>query len=124
MNAARLRDHVVIAQAGAIAEGEARAVPLPGTAKDKLVLVRRNGVLRAFRDACPHYGDTPLAWRAGAYLNAGRDRIVCAAHGAEFDIETGRCVLGAALGLSLEMVSVTVNAAGDVLLEQQNKGEE
>lgn len=123
MSTARLRKGVVIARAGDIAEGEARAVPLPGTTRDKVVLVRRNGVLRAYRDACPHYGDTPLAWRADAYLNAARDRIVCAAHGAEFDIETGRCVLGAALGLSLEMLSVTVNAAGDVLLEQDNEEE-
>ena len=51
-------------------------------------------------DACPHYGDTPMAWRTDAYLNAARDRIVCASHGAEFEIETGLCVTGAALGQS------------------------
>jgi nitrite reductase/ring-hydroxylating ferredoxin subunit len=51
-------------------------------------------------------------------LNANRDRIVCASHGAEFEIETGRCVLGAALGKSLSPAPIEVSAAGEVYLSQ------
>jgi nitrite reductase/ring-hydroxylating ferredoxin subunit len=31
-----------------------------------------------------------MAWRTDAYLNAAGNRIVCASHGAEFEIETSR----------------------------------
>ena len=79
-------------------------------------MVRRHGALYAYWDACPHYGDTPMAWRTNEYLNADRDRIVCASHGAEFEIETGRCVLGAALGKSLSAAPIEVSAAGEVRL--------
>jgi len=99
-----------------IAEGEARAYPSPGASRTKVILVRRHGALHAYWDACPHYGDTPMAWRTDAYLNAHGDRIVCASHGAQFEIETGRCVLGAALGQSLRRAPIEVNASGEVRL--------
>ena len=101
-----------------IDEGEARAFAPPGGSGAKLFIVRRRGALFAYWDACPHYGDTPMAWRTHAYLNAGCDRIVCASHGAEFEIETGRCVLGAALGKSLSSAPIEVNAAGEVHLSR------
>jgi nitrite reductase/ring-hydroxylating ferredoxin subunit len=44
--------------------------------------VRRGEQLHAWRDACPHFGDTPMAWRKDAYLNGDATRIVCHAHGA------------------------------------------
>ena len=99
-----------------IAEGEALAFSSRPGSRTKVILVRRHGALHAYWDACPHYGDTPMAWRTNEYLNAGRDRIVCASHGAEFEIETGRCVLGAALGKSLSRAPIEVDAAGEVHL--------
>ena len=84
--------------------------------------MRRGGALHAWWDACPHYGDTPMAWRAGEYLNAARDRIVCASHGAEFEIETGVCTRGAALGQRLRRAQVRANASGEpVLLEHREE---
>jgi nitrite reductase/ring-hydroxylating ferredoxin subunit len=82
----------------------------------KIVLVRRQGRVFAYRDACPHYGDTPMAWRTDEYLNAERSHIVCASHGALFAIETGECVLGPALGKSLDPAPIRVTNEGDVLL--------
>src|SRR5579875_1897491 len=94
-------------------EGEARGFgPFAGS-RAKAFVVRREGRLYAYWDVCPHYGDTPLPWRADAYLNAAGDRIVCASHGAEFAIETGRCVLGAALGKSLQRAPIAVTPTGE-----------
>jgi nitrite reductase/ring-hydroxylating ferredoxin subunit len=45
-----------------------------------------------------------MAWRRDAYLNAAGDRIVCAAHGALFEIDTGLCVLGPCLGEQLQRI--------------------
>jgi nitrite reductase/ring-hydroxylating ferredoxin subunit len=49
-----------------------------------------------------------MAWRKDAYLNAAGDRIVCAAHGAQFDIESGVCTLGPCLGQRLQPVALIV----------------
>ena len=105
-----------LCQSGEITEGEARAFPSRPGSRAKLILVRRDGALYAYWDACPHYGDTPMAWRTDEYLNTNRDRIVCASHGAEFEIETGRCVLGAALGKSLIAAPIEVSETGEVCL--------
>ncbi len=109
-------DRHYLCRADEIVEGEARAFSSPTGSRTKLFVVRREAKLFAYWDACPHYGDTPMAWRNNEYLNASRDRIVCASHGAEFDIETGRCVLGAALGKSLTRASIKTSATGELYL--------
>lgn len=68
----------------------------------------REGQVRAFRDLCPHYGRTRLAWKRDAYLTADNARILCSAHGAEFDPITGNCIVGACLGQRLAAVPVRV----------------
>ena len=94
------------------------------TPNGRLFVVRSGGALQAYWDACPHYGDTPMAWRAGEYLNAARDRIVCASHGAEFDIQTGLCTKGAALGKRLTKAPVEMNVGGELVLRADNQEEE
>ncbi|MEZ5768060.1 MAG: hypothetical protein R3D80_10590 [Paracoccaceae bacterium] len=65
--------------------------------------------LFGWRNACPHYGNARMAWKKDEYLNGDRSRIVCGAHGAQFEIETGcACVLGPRLGRSLIPVPLTV----------------
>ncbi|HVW53866.1 MAG TPA: Rieske (2Fe-2S) protein [Trinickia sp.] len=83
---------------------------------DTLFVVRRGESLRAYRDACPHFGDTPMAWRKDAYLNGDGTRIVCHAHGAQFDIATGVCLLGPCLGQRLTPVEIEVTSSGDIML--------
>jgi len=58
-----------------------------------------------------------MAWRTDAYLNAAGDRIVCASHGSEFEIETGRCTIGAALGKSLKPAAIELTRGGEVILK-------
>jgi nitrite reductase/ring-hydroxylating ferredoxin subunit len=85
------------------------------TGQDSLLLVRRGEQVFAYVDRCPHH-DTPMAWRKDAYLNGPGDRIVCAAHGAQFEIDTGVCTLGPCLGQSLTALPLTRNAHGEVFL--------
>jgi nitrite reductase/ring-hydroxylating ferredoxin subunit len=49
-----------------------------------------------------------MAWRKNAYLNGDASKIVCAAHGAQFDLESGICTLGPCLGQGLQAVGITV----------------
>ena len=107
----------VLCKLNEIAEGEARAFGPFDRARTKAFVVRRGGRIHAYWDSCPHYGDTPMAWRTNAYLNAAGDRIVCASHRAEFEIDTGRCLLGAALGKALTPAPVEATASGELVLK-------
>ena len=110
----------VLCRLDEIGQGEARAFgPFGVGDRRKAFVVRRDGRLHAFWDACPHH-DAPMTWRTNAYLNGARDRIVCAVHGAEFEIETGRCLLGAALGQSLTPAPIEATPDGDVVFKRQD----
>jgi nitrite reductase/ring-hydroxylating ferredoxin subunit len=102
-----------LCRASDLPEGRSRGFDPTATGRDTLFVVRRNGV-HAWRNACPHWADTPMAWRKDAYLNADATRIVCAAHGAQFEIATGLCTLGPCVGQSLTPVALV--AADDGML--------
>lgn len=104
----------------ALPEGEARGFDPWNEGHDTVLVVRYGGRLHGWRDACPHYGDTPLAWRKDAYLSGDRTRIVCAAHGAQFDIATGLCTLGPCLGQGLQPVALHI----DEYINIRRQGEE
>lgn len=93
----------------------ARGFDVLGPGRERLFIVRRGGVLHGYLDRCPHYGTTPLPWRKDAYLNAAGTRIVCASHGAEFDVATGACILGPCQGQALQAVPLRVDEKGTVL---------
>ncbi|MGM9490329.1 Rieske (2Fe-2S) protein [Ideonella sp. YS5] len=99
----------------ALADGSARGFDPLGRGHDTVFVVRQGGALHAYLDLCPHYGDTRLPWRKDAYLDAAGEAIVCAAHGARFDVATGRCTLGPCLGQSLKAVPLELNDDGEVL---------
>ncbi|WP_368738155.1 Rieske (2Fe-2S) protein [Pseudomonas sp. SbOxS1] len=100
----------------ALIEGTARGFDPHGIGQDSVVVILHEQQVFAYRNACPHL-DTPLAWRKDAYLNAAQDRIVCFAHGALFEIRTGRCVLGPCLGQSLHVLQVIVDDDGMIHLQ-------
>ena len=101
---------------GELAEGSARGFDPFARGRDSMFIVRRNGI-HAYANECPHWVDTPLPWRKDAYLNAGATRIVCSAHGAQFEIETGLCLLGPCAGRSLKRVPLIEGEDGSLNIE-------
>lgn len=99
-----------------LAPGTARGFDPQGSGEDTVFAVNLKGRVYAYQDRCPHDGVTHLPWRRHAYLNHANDRIVCSAHGAEFLIDSGKCVLGPCLGGRLTRVNVHIEG-GSVLLE-------
>ena len=99
-------------------DGDARGFDPLQRGFDTLFVIRRGDRLHAWRDQCPHMRGVGMAWRKDAYLNAARDRIVCSAHGALFEIETGLCTLGPCVGQSLQPAPVIVDADGTVYFER------
>ena len=97
-------------------DGASRGFDPHQVGQDTVLVVRQGQRLYAYADACPHH-DTPMAWSKVAYLYASGDRIVCAAHGARFEIDTGLCTLGPCLGQSLTPIPVRLEASGDVHIQ-------
>jgi nitrite reductase/ring-hydroxylating ferredoxin subunit len=99
------RSWVTLALDSAVVEGQARGFRAGGAAR-KIIVVRKDGLLRAYLDACPHYDGTPMAWRTDEYLSGDRAHLACHSHGARFDVTTGICVLGPCLDQRLTAVQI------------------
>ena len=89
---------------GGFAEVEAT---LDGDA-ESLILYRTGERVHAWLNVCPHAGRR-LDWAPGQFLKSKDGLLVCAAHGASFELNGGECVAGPCRGESLRRVPVTVH---------------
>lgn len=72
------------------------------------LIVRRNGTdVHAWLNVCPHAGRR-LDWAPGRFLVGKDGLLVCAVHGASFELPSGACVAGPCRGESLRAVPVRV----------------
>lgn len=72
------------------------------------VIVHRDGDgVRAWLNVCPHAGRR-LDWAPGQFLKSRDGLLVCAVHGASFELMGGQCVAGPCRGQSLQPVDVAV----------------
>ncbi len=98
----------------AIPDGNALAVDVESsTGGFSLILLRQGERVFAYHNECPHAGRR-LDWSPGKFLiDAGF--VICAAHGASFLVDSGRCYAGPCVGSSLVPIKVAV-IAGEVRL--------
>ena len=94
-------------------------VSLQGTL-ESLVLHRDGEQVRAWLNICPHAGRR-LDWAPGQFLKSKDGHLVCAAHGASFELAGGECVAGPCRGDCLKAVAVEVSD-GAVLLALGTSG--
>ncbi|MCS3903715.1 nitrite reductase/ring-hydroxylating ferredoxin subunit [Methylohalomonas lacus] len=100
------------------------AIPDPGSRgfcisiddrPQEIMVIRRQNRVYAYLNSCPHTG-AALDWMPGEFLTLDQSRIICALHGAEFEIDNGYCVYGPCQGDRL--TALTVGVTGNkVLLE-------
>jgi len=74
---------------------------------ESLVLYRLGEEVRAWLNICPHAGRR-LDWAPGQFLKSKDGHLVCAAHGASFELDRGDCVAGPCRGDALRAVQVQV----------------
>lgn len=74
---------------------------------ESLILHRDGDRVRAWLNICPHAGRR-LDWAPGKFLLSKDGLLVCAVHGASFELREGACVAGPCRGESLRTVAVTV----------------
>lgn len=107
---------VVLCKAADLAEGTSRGFDPDSRGHDSVFVVRRNG-LHAWRNECPHWSNTRMEWRKDAFLNSDATRIVCSAHGAQFEIDSGLCVIGPCMGETLAPVALTETEDGHLVAD-------
>ena len=97
------------------------AAVLDGDAESLIVHRDAAGDVRAWLNVCPHAGRR-LDWAPGQFLRSKDGLLVCAVHGASFDLGNGLCVAGPCRGESLREVAVQCND-GQVLLASTSLGQ-
>ena len=107
-----LADLAAIADGGLVA---ADAV-IDGT-PESLILHRDGPAVRAWLNICPHAGRR-LDWSPGEFLKSRDGLLVCAVHGASFELVGGECVAGPCRGDRLNPVALEVRD-GQVFLAAQ-----
>ncbi|MDX1459460.1 MAG: Rieske (2Fe-2S) protein [Xanthomonadales bacterium] len=89
-----------------VPEGQGREFRLEWEGRPRYIAVfNRAAGFRAFVNACPHQGRS-LNWAPDEFLFTDEGRLVCAHHGACFDLDTGACVSGPCPGASLTPVEL------------------
>jgi nitrite reductase/ring-hydroxylating ferredoxin subunit len=74
---------------------------------ESLILHRKGADVRAWLNVCPHAGRR-LDWAPGKFLKDKQGQLVCAVHGATFELDEGGCVAGPCKGSALRRVHVEV----------------
>ena len=99
-----------------LAEGQPIAVEAEiAGSSESLILVRVADSVRAYLNICPHAGRR-LDWAPGRFL-LERGQLVCAAHGASFELAQGVCMGGPCRGQSLRAVDVRIEGEDVVMAD-------
>lgn len=70
-------------------------------------VVRQGDRIFAYQNFCAHVGH-PLNWSPNRFLTKDNQAIICASHGAMYEIENGVCFAGPCKGKSLRPVDIDV----------------
>lgn len=70
-----------------------------------LVATRHEDRARVWLNVCPHQG-RPLNWAPNQFLKDEHGNLVCAAHGAVFEPDSGVCIAGPCHRAALTPVSI------------------
>ena len=74
---------------------------------ESLILHREGATVRAWLNVCPHAGRR-LDWAPGKFLRDKQGHLMCAVHGATFELAAGECIAGPCKGSALKQVAVDV----------------
>lgn len=83
----------------------------------EIVVARRDGVIYAYRNSCPHLG-IGLNFQPDVFMDMDGEFIQCANHGALFRVEDGYCLAGPCSGQSLTALPIQVTDGDIVLLTE------
>ena len=83
---------------------------------NSIFAVRKNQKVYLYQNRCPH-ARLELNWMPDRFLDRSRDYILCAAHGALFEIDSGDCIAGPCPGSKLSALPHSI-VNGQLYLNQ------
>lgn len=106
----------LICAAEALADGGdgVRFTVLRAGVEEPAFVVRYRGAVHAYLNRCAHV-PVELDWTPGKFFDLTGHLLICAVHGAHYQPENGRCVMGPCKGGRLSRLSV-VERSGQVFL--------
>ena len=99
-----------VCAASELEEDQARGVEIDGKS---VVLVKKDGQVHAYLNWCPHLG-IELNFMPDQFLDSDNAFLMCANHGALFEIDSGHCLSGPCSGDALMKIDVKIE--GDQIL--------
>lgn len=86
------------------------------------VAVRLERGVVAFQNVCPHLG-LALDCHSDDFTDTEEEQFECDAHGARFEIDSGRCTDGPCQGERLKVFDVELDeAAGEFVIRSEGRG--
>ena len=76
-------------------------------AKLELFIVKKDSNIAVYKNSCPHTHG-PLDWTPDQFLDMDNTYIMCANHGALFEINNGLCVYGPCKAQSLKALPFNI----------------
>jgi len=73
-----------------------------------VMLFPYQGSIRAYINECPHQR-MPLNWAPDTFMMRGQALLICAHHGARFDLGSGKCMGGACRGEHLQPLQISLD---------------
>ncbi len=110
-----------ICQNGAIEDGDATGfllMRITSTGEPKpwpILITRKGNNFYGFENSCPHKGEQLDTNNPGSFLDEDGNFLTCQNHGAQFDLDTGKCFIGPCQGKSLTPITIVVDD-GDVCI--------
>ena len=121
-SAAEQKDALVLCRLEEIEDGEGKGFTVEtDEGPTDIFVVREGASAYGYVNSCPHTG-TPLDWVPDRFMSEDGSYIMCATHGALFEIEDGDCIAGPCAGDRLTDVPVTVAPDGRVVLLAKKDG--
>ena len=76
-----------------------------------VMVIRKGDRVYSYLNSCPHIG-TPLEIQSDRFLDRSGQHILCATHGALFQIEDGLCIAGPCVDDKLTPITIDIRNNG------------
>ena len=119
----RTRTAAFLCQADELQEAQARGFDPWQQGRDTVLVLRWQGVVRAYHNRCPHW-HVPMQYRKDRFMSGDGRHIVCFAHGALFRPEDGLCLQGPCQGEALQVIEVSEDDSGRLWVKPESLQED
>lgn len=80
-----------------------------------IIIMRKEKRILAYINVCPHQY-LPLNYHGDNLLSKDGENLMCTAHGAMFDCETGKGISANVINCALDQIPISIDASGNITI--------